>query len=127
MTDGMRGLEWVRLDTAWPRNPKVLQLVASRGWKQLVIYTASLCYAAEHGTDGWIPSAALTFIHGTAADAQRLVDVGLWRTLPDIDGWEIKDYLEHQPSSAEVAQRRRTASEKARSAAEKRWRKPGDV
>ena len=114
--DAVRGLEWVRLDTAWPRNPKVLQLVTRRP-RTLVVYLSGLCYSGEHGLDGWIPAAALPFLHGNAGDAAALVDVGLWHTAVDCDGWDINDWHDYQPTADEMEKRK----QKAREAARARW------
>lgn len=116
-TDGTLGLQWVRLDTAWPRNPKTLELVQAKQWRTLIVYVSSLAYAGENATDGWIPSFALPFIHGTPTDARRLTDVRLWLTLPDCDGWHINDWSLYQPSRDEMAAR----SKHAREAAMARW------
>ncbi len=45
----VKGLEWVRLDTAWPRNPKVLELLHIKAHKALIVYVSSLAYCGEHG------------------------------------------------------------------------------
>ena len=117
--DATRGLEWVRLDTAWPRNPKVLELAHRKQWRALVTYIAGLAYSGEHGLDGFIPPHALAFLHGSAGDAATLVAVGLWRTMPDCDGWEVNDWHDYQPTADAMEKRR----EKARLAARSRWSK----
>ena len=118
------GLPWVRLDTQFPSNPKVLELVAKKQQPAAFAYLCSLAYAGQHGTDGYIPAYALPFIHATKGIAKQLVDVGLWHPAPN--GWEINGYDEFQVSD-EAAKARR---ERAQKGAAKRWanaRKEDDV
>lgn len=109
------GLPWVRLDTQFPQNPKVLDLVADGKWRAAFVYVTGLTYAGAHGTDGYLPSACLPFIHGTKAAATDLVKAGLWHI--DVGGWNINGWNDFQVSDEEA----RTRSEKARQAALKRW------
>lgn len=109
------GLPWVRLDTQFPSNPKVLELTSQGRWRAAFVYIASLAYCGQHGTDGYIPEACLLFIHATKKDAEELVKVGLWHT--DIGGWSINGWSEFQISD-EAAKKR---SDDARKAAMKRW------
>ena len=109
------GLPWVRLDTQFPSNPKILYLIEDKKFRAAFVWAASLAYSGAHGTDGFIPAAALVFIHGTKSDAAALVDVGLWTAVPG--GWEINGWNEFQPSDAESQERKK----KARAAAMARW------
>ncbi len=110
------GLPWVRLDTAIPRNHKILAVLRHKdGRATTFVYVCSLAYAGEQGTDGFIPREALSLIHGRASDAERLVRAGLW--LADPGGWVINDWAEYQPSTEETQLR----SKKARAAAMARW------
>jgi hypothetical protein len=111
------GLPWVRLDTGFPMNPKILGLVEDRQWRPIVTYIAGLAYSGQQGTDGFIPAGALAFIHATKRDAQALVDAGLWRPCPG--GWEVPGWAEFQPSTEESQKRKK----KAQDAAAARWRK----
>lgn len=108
-------LPWVRLDTQFATNPKVLQLVENKAHAALFTYICGLGYAGTHGTDGYIPGSALPFIHGNKRQAQQLVEVGLWHTAPG--GYDINDWAEYQLSGVETQQRR----QKAQLAALARW------
>ena len=110
------GLPWVRLDTQFPSNPKMLELTAQGRWRAAFVYVASLAYAGQHGTDGYLPEACLPFIHATKRDAVDLVKAGLWHT--DMGGWSINGWSEFQISDEAAKER----SDKARKAALKRWR-----
>lgn len=114
----MSTLAWVRLDTAMPRNQKILSLMAMKdGHRAGFVWLCSLSYAGEQGTDGFIPAPALPMIHARQADADRLVEVGLW--LPQPGGWAINDWADYQQTNAET--QARTARMKAM--AELRWGK----
>lgn len=115
--DSIRGLEWVRLDTAFPRNPKVLMLIEDRAWRAVTAYLCGLSYSGEQGLDGFLPRACLMWLHATAKEARALVAVGLWHEVPG--GWEINDWHDYQPSAEEATARR----DKARKAAEERWKR----
>lgn len=109
-------MRWVRLDTAFPRNHKVLALLAQKeGHRALVVYVCGLSYSGEQGTDGFIPAEALPLLHGRVADARRLVEVQLWHA--QVGGWVINGWHDFQPSTKEMQER----SVRARSAAQVRW------
>lgn len=109
------GLPWVRLDTQFPSNPKILYLVEEKKFRAAFVWVASLGYAGAHGTDGFVPAAALPFMHATKADAKSLVEVGLWLAVSG--GWDINSWSEFQPSSDETQQRKK----RAKDAAMARW------
>jgi hypothetical protein len=99
----MTGLPWVRLDTAFPENPKILALLAERdGYRAAFVYVAALAYSGRHGTDGHIAAYALSRVHGRRTDADRLVRNGLWK--PTAEGWVIHDYEQMQQTSDTTAQ-----------------------
>lgn len=116
------GLPWVRLDTQFASNPKVLELAARKKWRASFVYVASLAYSGQHGTDGFIPTNALLFIHATRADAKELVDVGLWIITPG--GWEINGWAEFQQSTEETRERRSKAEQASKKANCVRWHGP---
>jgi len=112
----MSGLSWIRLDTAWPRNPKVLALLQDKeGYRAAVVYICSLLYCGEQGTDGYIPQIGLGLIHARKSDAARLVLVGLWHEAEN--GYQVNDWDDYQQTSAVT----RARSEHARTLANKRW------
>lgn len=109
------GLPWVRLDTSFPTNPKILELVDTKRHKAAFVYICGLTYAGLHGTDGFIPASVLPFIHATKTEAGHLVDAGLWLPMPG--GWAVNGWDEFQVSD-DAAKKRR---ERAQKAAAKRW------
>lgn len=112
----MAVLNWSRLDANVATNHKTLALLGMRGGEHaLLVWMFSHGYCAGHGTDGFIPKAAIGTFHGTAKDAVLLVEVGLWDECEG--GWEVHDWSDYQPTSEES----RARSERARKAAAKRW------
>jgi hypothetical protein len=131
-------LPWVRLDTAMPDNPKVIDLcsVGDAGLAAAFVWVCSLAYAGKHGTDGFIPRAVLSRLNGKAKHAQLLVAHRLWDDLTP-KGWQIHGWDEYQiltatldelqgrgsrggaARAANMTQEER--SESARKAARARW------
>lgn len=109
------GLPWIRLENNLAQNPKILALVEDKNYQAAFAYVCGLGYSGSVGTDGFIPRAALSFVHARPRDAQVLVDVGLW--IEGAGGWDINGWHDFQPTSDEHAQRK----EKAKKAAAKRW------
>jgi hypothetical protein len=110
-------LPWIRLDTNIYTNHKVLELVGQKRHRAALTYILGLAYSGGHELDGFVPVTALMFIHGTAADAKHLVEVGLWQECKG--GWAINGWDEFQVSTEEMKARR----ERAQKAANKRWQK----
>ena len=72
------GLPWIRLDTTLADNPKILGLLDERdGHRAAFVWVCCLTYSGKHGTDGFIPKAAMPFVHGRAADFTPVrIDIG---------------------------------------------------
>jgi len=114
-------LPWVRLDTAMPDHPKILDLIEHRdGRAAAFVWVCSLAYAGKHGTDGFIPKGALARCNGQSKHALLLVAAGLWKD--EGVGWTIPGWEEYQESNAETQAR----SDKARRAAFARWGKEAE-
>ena len=109
------GLPWVRLDTQFATNPKVLELTSAGRWRAAFAYVAALAYCGAHGTDGYIPEASLFLLHATKREADELVKAGLWHT--DVGGWTVNGWADFQQSSAETQERKH----KYRELANRRW------
>lgn len=110
-----KGLPWIRFDTTLPDHPKMLELLGLRdGHRSAFVFCCALAYAGRHGTDGYIPTAALPRINGRKLDTTNLVAVGLFD--PDENsGWHVHGYAEYQQVSEttdEIREKRRKASKK---------------
>lgn len=110
-------LPWVRLDTAFPRNHKVLALFGQREYRAIIAAVCGLSYSGEQGTNGFIPREALPFVLARNHDADALCEVRLWVPDPHGAGWVINGWEEFQPSTDEHKMR----SDRARAAAQARW------
>ena len=111
------GLPWVRLDSAFARNRKIIDLAHEKKWQAITAYVSGLGYSGEHGLAGFIPANALPWIHATPRIARQLVAAELWHEMAG--GWQINDWDEYQPTNEEAHRRR----EKAKKAAASRWSK----
>ena len=99
-------MTWLRLDDCFPEHPKVIGL-SDRSFR---LHVTALCYCARHLTDGQIPSSVVDAWRSPAA-VSELVSAKLWRK--NRRGYTIKDYLEYNPSKAEVEQTRMKWRERA--------------
>jgi hypothetical protein len=113
----MPGLPWIRLDTGFPSNSKILGLIADRKQPAALGYVCALAWSGGQGTDGFIPEIAAPLMHLTTVSAQSLCSSGLF--IPTLGGWVINDWAEHQQTTAETQAR----SAKAQAAARVRWDK----
>jgi hypothetical protein len=117
----MAGLPWVRLDTGFPSNSKILGLVADRSYPAAFGYVCALAWSGGQGTDGFIPEVALSLCHLTHRSAQKLCRSGLF--LPMLGGYQINDWNEYQQMSSETQAR----SAKAQVAARIRWERAHEL
>jgi hypothetical protein len=118
----MAGLQWIRLDTTFPDNPKIMDLVDTNQHRVVVAHISMMCHVGKTETDGFFPEGALRRYSITKKDAYTAVEVGLW--IPRHGGgFAIHDWAEHNPVDSAAEAR----SDKARKAAEKRWRTQNGV
>ena len=115
---------WVKVDDHWPQHPKAL--AAGKDGRALIL--GAWCWTASNQTDGVIPREAVGGIAGFAdvgdiqATVDRLVAVGLWK--PQLEGFEVHDWLTYNVSRADYERRRaaeiaRLADYRAKRAAER--------
>lgn len=103
-------MPWVKLDDQIMRNPKVRGISRDA----FALHVAGLCYCATALTDGRIPDRDLPLVAAEAlapeSSASDLEKADLWERTDD--GWMIHDYLDYQPSRADVMDDRRKARER---------------
>lgn len=120
----MAGTRWVRLDTGYLRNPKVLDVSTAA----VLVHLASVLYSADQLTDGAVPAGALSTLTSEArvpsnrgrAVADDLVDARLW--VPNGRGWYVHDFDEMNPQALRdhvEAERERWRRNSARRRAER--------
>jgi hypothetical protein len=105
-------LPWVRLDTGLPDHPKILELIDMKKHRAALAYVFGLAYCGRHETDGFIPRAALPFLHATTKDAHALVESRLWHHAEG--GYQVNGWEEYQPTSDASRHRLETLRQAAR-------------
>lgn len=107
-------MPWARLDDSFHGHPKVRAVWRCR--PALGLYTLALSYAMAYGTEGKISK---EWVEDQLPDAGErrtvvaaLVRAGLWRE--NSHGWEIHDFLDYNPSNADITARRKADRERKR-------------
>lgn len=89
-------LDWVRLDTNMPMNPKILRLVTQpNGAAAAFAWVCSLTHSGLVASSGFIPDEALPFIHCKKSHANLLVKHGLWKRDDAQGGYIVNDYAKY--------------------------------
>jgi uncharacterized phage protein (TIGR02220 family) len=102
-------VSWVRVDDAAPNHPKLFRV----GLEAMGFWLCCLCYANRTLSDGHIPSGDLGLVAPGAGRARAeklakcLAEGGLLRETPD--GFWIHDFLDYQPSAAQIRAERLAA------------------
>lgn len=112
----MSGLQWIRLDTTFPTNHKIMELVDNKQHRVVVAHVSMMCHVGLLGTDGFFPETALKRYGITKKDAVAAVKSGLWNDVSG-GGFTINNWDKYQV--ADPAAQARTV--RARHAAQARW------
>jgi hypothetical protein len=106
-------LTWVKHDDGFSQNRKVAKLTD----KAYRLHFCALEHCARNLTDGTIMDyemgnvfAVAQIKRGGLSYVAELVDACLWKTI--IHGYEIHEYLEHNPSAADVKEVRKRNAER---------------
>lgn len=108
----MSGLPWARLDSNIASHDKILALIHDEAapkvqrWQAVSSYMFAFAWSAGQGTDGRIPTHALTSVHGSKATAVLLTKHGLWDQA--LGGWQIHNFELRQQLSV-VGEAKRAA------------------
>lgn len=95
-------MTWARLDDKIHSHAKTF----AAGNAAFGLFCRLLAWCCDHLTDGHIPRCVCAaYDDDDGKQIERLIDVG-WLVETE-DGFEIHDYLEHNPSAAEVAKSRK--------------------
>ena len=97
-------MPWIKVDDQIAHHPKFMAAGAVASW----LWVCGQSYCARYLTDGFVPESALPTLGNVTnpkAHAQTLVRVGLWEIAEG--GFRVHDYLQFQPSRADVEERRR--------------------
>lgn len=111
-------MSWIKLDDGFNEHPKIADL-SDRAFR---VHVAALCYCGRNLTDGRIPQAVVRTISlGRRQAVSELTAAGLWHE--NGTGYLINDYLDYNPSKAEVEEERERKRAIAKNAATARWSK----
>lgn len=112
---------WAKIDDKRWQHPKLRRA----GLEASCLDYHAISYAAAMKTDGFIDENVAEMIAGVKHWRKlvaRLVEVNRWeRDSSGREGWWIHDYLDYNPSAAEIAAQQAAKSERARHAAVARW------
>jgi hypothetical protein len=108
-------MPWFRVDDTLAFHAKVM--VA--GNAAIGLWTRAGAWSMQQLSDGFVPTHVARQL-GTKAEAQRLVNAGLW--LAKDDGYLFHEWAERQPSRARIMANREANAEKLRKWREKRKR-----
>lgn len=100
---GVNDIPWFKVDDGFAFNRKTLR--ANNQAIGLWVKAGSWC--AQQLTDGHVPMGVILAFGSTVEDAQVLVDAELWEV--DGDGFRFLNWVDFQPSKAEVEREREKA------------------
>jgi hypothetical protein len=86
-------MSWLKIDDGLFLHPKWVQSPAGAR----ALWITALSYCGKLNTDGCVPAPLLGILGGTAADAEALVEVGLWERTAD--GYRFHDFAEYNRTS----------------------------
>lgn len=88
------GLPWIRLDTDFFHNPKILRLLATGKHRAVTVHLAAMCWTGQQGMGGFVPDYVLALISARRSDVKDLVAEELWHV--EAGGWSINGWAEYQ-------------------------------
>lgn len=100
-------MTWGKVDDNLAFHPKVI----IAGNEAMGLWVRSLSWSAQQLTDGIIPDAIISALHGTE-QAHYLVQAGLWHEIPG--GYEFNDWVDYQPTREQVLTEREATRERSR-------------
>lgn len=108
-------MTWFKVDDNLAFHPKVL----AAGNTAMGLWVRAGAWSSDQLTDGHIPAAMLPAFGARKADAERLVTAGLWSQ--EDDGYQFHEWLDRNPSRAEVEEIRANRNTSATWASHARW------
>ncbi len=95
---------WFKVDDSLALHPKVL----AAGNAAIGLWVRAGAWSAQQLTDGFVPAAIVATL-GNGAQAQRLVDAGLWTK--EAGGYRFHEWSERNPTREETEAKRATDHE----------------
>ena len=112
---------WARLDDQFHDHPKLAEFDPDLMLPAVGLHMLAISWCADRLTDGFIPAMQPRRLAGGVVDnlTAELVRVGLWDKHPK--GFEIHDYLDYNPSKAQVEATQEAQKTGGRLGAQRRW------
>lgn len=108
-------MTWARIDDSFYTHRKIRR-AWHRSQASIGLHAFAIAYAADHTTDGHVPP---EFVMDQLPDDEQrkaaieaLIEAGLWRQ--NGDGYYIHDFLDYNPSRADLTARREADRERKR-------------
>jgi len=105
-------MAWLKLDDGFAEHPRIDPLTH----KAFRLHITAMCLVARKLTDGYVTEKDAKLCRTQAgvsvAAVAELEASGLWER--NGEGWYIRDYLDYNPSSAQVKEERKRAAERMR-------------
>lgn len=109
-------MTWARIDDGFHSHPKVLETWQAEP-AAVGLHARALSYAANHEIDGEVPDSVLQTWIPDERERERMVKAltgsGLWHK--NGSGYAIHDFLDYNPSRADLTERRKADRERKRS------------
>lgn len=107
-------MAWLKIDDGFVEHSRIEPLSD----KAFRLHIAALCICARKLTDGHVSEKDAKVIQvmagSRAKHVHELVQFGVWEV--NGDGWNIRDYLDYNPSAEHVKEERRKAAERMQQA-----------
>jgi hypothetical protein len=105
-------MAWAKLDDQFVEHPRIVPL----GDRAFRLHVAAICLSNRKLTDGHISShdgrILMASVKASRRHTDELVELGVWET--NGDGWQIRAYLQWNPTAEYVKERRRKDQERKR-------------
>lgn len=106
-------MTWFRVDDSFSDHAKVVALQESKHWKgAIALWTLAGSWTSKHERDGFVPSVMVRKFGASPAEAEALVDVGLWVVADE--GYRFHDWAGCNPTRATLVERRNGTAERQR-------------
>ena len=100
-------MPWFRVEDSFHQHPKVI----AAGNPAIGLWVRCGTYSSQYLTDGQVPTHIAT-AYGKPREITALVRAHLW--IETDTGFLMPDYLEYNPSAADIKQRRKVDAERKR-------------
>lgn len=106
-------MAWFKVDDGFHSHPKAMKA----GTSAIGLWARCGSWSSDHSTDGFIPQ-EIAELYGSVTMARRLVVSGLWS---EVDGgYSMHDFLDFNPSKADVVRDREAARERMQAVRERK-------